>query len=70
LTNEISNNIHAIITRNLSQSFDSETDGSRLADIGVEDIDRVNTAIFYSISSTQKGLAVSKLEVIFIPFCQ
>jgi hypothetical protein len=44
----------------MSQSFDSEVDGSRLADFDDEDMERVNTAIFYSISSTQKGLAVSK----------
>ncbi|XP_057377672.1 malonyl-CoA decarboxylase, mitochondrial-like [Daphnia carinata] len=55
LTNEISDNIHSIITRNVSHSVDSETDTSTLADD--EDVNRVNTAIFYSISSTQKGLA-------------
>lgn len=58
LTNEISDNIHSIITRNISLSIDSETDASKLVDD--EDIQRVKTAIFYSISSTQKGLAVSK----------
>lgn len=57
LTNEISDNIASVIARNMSLSFDSESDSSRLAD--EEDTQRVNTAIFYSISSTQKGLAVS-----------
>ncbi|KAI9555443.1 hypothetical protein GHT06_017958 [Daphnia sinensis] len=55
LTNEISDNIHSIITRNMSHSVEPETDTSTLADD--EDVNRVNTAIFYSISSTQKGLA-------------
>lgn len=57
LTNEISNNIGSIIVRNTNLSFDSESDSSRLTD--EEDTQRINTAIFYSISSTQKGLAVS-----------
>lgn len=57
LTNEISNNIHSIIARSMSPSIDSETDNAKWTE--EEDIGRVNTAIFYSISSTQKGLAVS-----------
>lgn len=57
LTNEISNNIQSIITRSISLSIDSETDSVKIG--GDEDMQRVNTAIFYSISSTQKGLAVS-----------
>lgn len=53
LTKEISSSIHSIISRPVSLSIDSDTDT-----LEVEDSRVVNTAIFYSISSTQKGLAV------------
>lgn len=66
LMNDITDNIHSIITRNMSLSIDSETDSLKLGD--EEDIQRFNTAIFYSISSTQKGLAVSTLAWFIIIF--
>lgn len=53
LTTEISSNIHTIISRNTSLPVEGEVETAEN-----EEIQRVNTAIFYSISSTQKGLSV------------
>lgn len=57
LTAEISSSIHSIINRiPLTPSFDSESENAVAGE--VEDTQIINTAVFYSISSTQKGLAV------------
>ena len=65
LTGNISSSLSTIISRTTNLSLDSESDiESKSND---EDTQLVNTAIFYSISSTQKGLTV-KLELILSHF--
>lgn len=51
LTNEISSSMDPII-----QASRSNSPGCGLGDISIEDPSNINTAIFYSITSTQKGL--------------
>ena len=66
LTAEISSSIHSIISRTLSQSE---------SEIAVmENTNQVTTAIFYSISSTQKGLTVNhslhnESQIFYSLFC-
>lgn len=58
LTSDISSSIHSIISRPVhSASLDG--DSLEVPSAESEDTRHINTAIFYSVSSTQKGLAVS-----------
>ncbi|XP_021964413.1 malonyl-CoA decarboxylase, mitochondrial [Folsomia candida] len=54
LTNNIPSSIHKIVTKKRLASLDTEND--MMVAEEVEDHDFINTAIFYSITSTQKGL--------------
>lgn len=56
LTNNIPSSIHKIVTKKRLASLDTEND--MMVAEEVEDHDFINTAIFYSITSTQKGLTV------------
>ena len=63
LTSDISSSIHSIISRNVGNitSESAETDHSSPVQ-EAEDMRDITTSIFYSISSTQKGLTVGHLN--------